>query len=231
MNRIISSIFAALLLISCGGSDGESTNETVQDSLNTEVIESDIIIDINLSKQNSVPKECKIEGKMVDAYSWSDKNGLNYFIRSQGDLEAKYPTDDFEDVTSSQYIYAYHWVQSPTGEFKLLKETVDFVKNCEFDLIMGHELTAITLTDLDENGIAEISFIYRLTCTSDVSPSEQKLIMLEDGNKYPLRGYSEVMGEGGTYTAGEEFDTAPAAFLEHAKTLWSENVQEYDFDL
>ena len=122
-------------------------------------------------------------------------------------------------------------MENNKGEIRLLREITDFVKDCEFDLILGHELDAISLTDIDNDEIGEITFIYRMACTSDVSPSTQKLIMLEDGNKYALRGTTKVMGEGGDYEAGEEFNSAPEGFLKHADELWNEHIVEYDFDL
>ena len=95
---------------------------------------------------------------------------------------------------------------------------------------MGHELDALTLTDLDYDNIAEITFIYRTTCTSDVSSSTQKLIMLEEGEKFALRGSTQVMGDGGEYEIGAGFKSAPDEFLNHAKQLWSEHLTEYDFE-
>jgi hypothetical protein len=112
-----------------------------------------------------------------------------------------------------------------------LKETIDFVKDCEFDILVSHELDAISLTDIDENKIAEITFIYRTSCTSDVSPSTQKLIMLENGNKYPMRGTTRVMEMGGEFQVGEEFESAPEGFQAHAEKIWSEHLLEFDFEL
>ena len=185
-----------------------------------------------MNKVAEIPADCKFEGKKIDAYSWVDKNGINYFIRTIGDLIEAEPEDEYADVTASQHLYAYHYTKLDSkADAVLLKETTDFIKDCEFDVNVTHELDALTLTDIDKNEVGEITFIYRTTCTSDVSPSTQKLIMLENGQKYPLRGETKVMEVGGEFTVGDEFKTAPEGFQAHAEKLWSEHLVEFDFEL
>ena len=41
------------------------------------------------------------------------------------------------------------------------------------NLAVGFHKDAISITDLDDNGIAEISFVYQVDCTSDVSLIEK----------------------------------------------------------
>ena len=224
--------FSLLLLVGCGDSSEEATNESNDsDSKNHQVeVEQEKIIDISLTKLDEVPSKCEVTGNIVDAYTWMDENGTNYFIRTITEIDMAYPQSDGDEV-NSQYLYAYHYCKDEIGETILLKETIDFVKDCEFDIVLSHELDALTLTDIDENNIGEITFIYRTACTSDVSPSTQKLIMLENGNKYPLRGTTKVMEMGGGFEAGDEFIDAPDGFLSHAEELWSQNIVEYDFEL
>ncbi|MBD3637121.1 MAG: hypothetical protein HUJ25_07210 [Crocinitomicaceae bacterium] len=235
MNKLIPSFIMFSVLAACGGdSDVENTDDPVVNNTENDtasVEDKPYVVEIMLDKIENVPAKCEIKGKKVDVYTWKDKNGKNYFIRSMGDYTEIEPEDEYSDRMASQYLYAYHYAEDSEGNFTLLKETTDFVEDCEFDIVMGHELDAITLTDIDKDDMAEVTFIYRLACTSDVSPSTQKLIMLENGDKYPLRGSTQVMGEGGEYKVGEEYDSAPEGFLEHAKKLWSENLKEYDFEL
>lgn len=224
-------LIPVFLMFACGGGEdtSENTNEDSNSESNEEVVD-ELVIDISLNKISEFPSECKISGNVVDAYSWSDQNGTNYFIRTINEIEFSEGEHDAYQF-GTQYLWAYHYAEDAKGNFRLLKETTDFIKDCEFDIVLAHELDAIALTDLDEDEIGEISFIYRKACTSDVSPSTQKLIMLEDGNKYPLRGNTQVMDVGGDYEVGEEFDGAPDSFLEHAKKMWTEHLTEYDFDL
>jgi len=223
---------SVILLTSCGeSSNSESTDtDTTSNDTTAEVVEQEKIIDISLTKLDEVPSDCKTEGKTVDAYSWKDENGTNYFIRTMSEADMDYPQSDGDEVYS-QYLYAYHFVENLKGEFSTLREITDFVKECEFDIIMSHELDALELTDLDEDNYGEITFIYRTACTSDVSPSTQKLIMLENGEKYAIRGTTQVMGEGGDFEMGEEFKTAPEKFTPWAENIWADHLIEYDFEL
>ena len=65
-----------------------------------------------------------------------------------------------------------------------------------------------------------------MACRSDVSPSELKLIMHENSAKYALRGNMlikiEGFNEGGDYKVDKSFDSAPAGFLDYAKSQWKE---------
>jgi hypothetical protein len=232
MKTLISLSVIALMFGSCAtdssGQEDHSTEETVQLDTTTEVVEPEMEIDINLEKIEKVPKQCEHQGFLVDAYTWKDMNGTNYFLRTIGEA---YEGEGEKAFMMSQFLYAYHFYEDAEGNFTESREVKDYVMDCEFDLNMSHELDAITLTDLDEDNYGEISFIYRLTCTSDVSPSTQKLMMLESGDKYALRGNTQVMGMGGDYEVGDEFNGAPEGFLEHAEKLWSEHLTEYDFEL
>jgi hypothetical protein len=46
------------------------------------------------------------------------------------------------------------------------------------------------VTDLDHDGVGEVTFAYLLNCAGDVSPARLKLLVLEDGAKYIIRGSS-----------------------------------------
>ena len=220
----------ALTLVSCGAeSNEENSNHQDADTVSTVSTTESLTIDISLNKIMEIPSDCKVKGELVDAYTWKDLNGTNYFIRTMGEVEDGEESDGF--VTQSQNLFAYHYTENTQGEIELLEDIVDFVKDCEFDIVIGHELDAISLTDLDSNQIGEIAFIYRTSCTSDVSPSTQKLIMLENGIKYALRGSTQVMGEGGDFEVDPAFEKADQEFQKHAESLWQNHIEEFDFEL
>jgi len=231
MKRLIIFTIIGVVLVSCGGqeidkknSDDSILEKTTQD----EEIQESGHVDISLTRIEEAPEGCEFKGKVIDIYKWDDEVGTNYFLRTIGEKELGKPKYT-DEPGMTQYLYAYHFISSD-GKMNLSREITDFVEDCEFDLNMGHELDALTLTDLDNNNIGEVAFIYRTTCTSDVSSSTQKLMMLENGEKYALRGTTQVMGDGGEYEVGESFKTAPDEFLNHAKQLWSEHLTEYDFE-
>lgn len=51
---------------------------------------------------------------------------------------------------------------------------------------------SVRVTDEDGDGKVELSFAYDLNCTTDVSPSTRKLLVLEGGDKHILRGTARV---------------------------------------
>lgn len=110
---------------------------------------------------------------------------------------------------------------------KQVWQAKDFVNDCELDLELDVLEGSIEVTDLDDDGVGEVSFLYKLGCRSDVSPLTVKLLMYEGTKKYALRGESyERVGEteyaGGTFTP--DFDGAPRAFLTFAKAKWQRLV-------
>ncbi len=89
-----------------------------------------------------------------------------------------------------------------------------------------------TITDLDDNGIAESTFLYKLRCRSDVSPVQLKLIMHQGKEKYALRGETLVptadpdKKPGGQKIIAPAFGLAPKVFLDHALHQWNAFVEE-----
>ena len=122
-------------------------------------------------------------------------------------------------------MYGYHYVSSG-GSFSLLWKINDFINDCMFDLTLDFIPGSLSITDLNNNGIAESTFLYKMACRSDVSPSELKLMMHENDNKYALRGNMLVKVQGftggGSYKVDKAFDSAPDGFLDYAKSQWKE---------
>ena len=100
-----------------------------------------------------------------------------------------------------------------------------------FGLDLGYVKKFITATDLDHDGLAEIWSMYHLTCTSDVSPQQMKIIMYEGDQKYALRGeelltvqYDDSQSrEGGDGQLDKAFKNGPEAFRIFAATLWQKH--------
>lgn len=127
----------------------------------------------------------------------------------------------------SKELYGYHFIMDGSDGEELWK-IQDFVKDCEFDLTLSYIPESLTVTDLDNNGIAESTFMYNLSCKSDVSPDDLKLMMHEGKNKYALRGYTLLTGIGGDYKVDKAFDDAPESFLDYAKKQW-EKFKSFEY--
>ena len=174
---------------------------------------------------STIPSSLKeYKGKPVMGASWEDGNGENVIVITETEVTEK---PGGIGTQLSKELYGYHYIMNG-DEAEELWKIQDFVKECEFDLTLEYLPESLTITDLNDNGIAESTFLYRLTCKSDVSPDDMKLMMHEGKNKYALRGYNEVTGIGGDYTVDKAFNDAPDSFLDYAKKEWEKfKVFEY----
>ncbi|HLT24491.1 MAG TPA: hypothetical protein VK004_05145 [Ignavibacteria bacterium] len=149
------------------------------------------------------------KGKPVEAASWTDSNGDNLVIITES------------GSSSDAELYGYHFIMDGNSGEELWK-IQDFVKDCEFDLRLNYVPESLSITDLDGDGIGESTFLYNMSCKSDVSPDDLKLMMHENDNKYALRGYTYIssVDAGGDYKVDPAFNNAPAEFKDYAIQMW-----------
>jgi len=163
------------------------------------------------------------QGKIVAMAKWEDKTGANVVLITE--TEEKTNGDE-----RSKELFGYQYIITDK-ENKLVWKINDFEKDCPLDLKLQYIDKSITITDLDKNGIGESTFLYRMTCTGDVSPDDMKLIMHEGETKYAIRGEMKltIKGEGtygGKMNVDPSFDKAPEEFLEFAKRQWNKFREE-----
>lgn len=181
-------------------SDETSGNESGETSGNTENFDPVYGLDV-------IPSGFRgYKGTPVEAASWTDANGDNLVIITEVD-------------GSNKELYGYHFIMDGNSGEELWM-IQDFVKDCEFDSYLNFVPQSLSITDLDGDGIGESTFLYRMTCTSDVSPFDLKLMMHESDNKYAIRGTTLTMGYGGEYKVDASFNNAPAEFKDYAIQMW-----------
>ena len=176
-----------------------------------------------LESVNEIPAGINsIKGNFLEGYTWNDKNGANYFIYTL--------TDETESsgYLKTQYMYCYHYKKTSSG-FELIKKTTDFVKESAVEIQLGIFENSILITNIDQDGYAEITYVYIVGAAGDVSPMPVKLIMLENGEKYAIRGAETIAGRiYGDFPSVSDFDqsidpsfnNAPKEFLEFAELVW-----------
>lgn len=211
--RIASFVFL-IIFISCSKPANQQSDEHSSIVADASTIKDMDIDQLSFSNELAIdPSTLAYDGDISFTRSWQDASGDNLVLFTQKEEE----------------LFVYHYV-SREGEEKLLRRVYDFEKDCEFDRTLEFLEPSILLTDLDNDKIGEISFAYRKACISDVSPKELKLLMLENGDKYIIRGNTLIsFGEesyGGDKKIDASFDQAPEAFLSHAEKLWAEVVEE-----
>ena len=169
--------------------------------------------------------ELKHQGNIVKAFMWNENLLENYILYCETDVYNS--SGNFPDGKNKEFYIYYYIVQN--GETTLMWKINDFVKDCEFDLETHFINEALTVTDLDENGVNEIWTMYRFGCKSDVSPWPLKLIMYEGNEKYAIRGETRDYVQ--SYNKEEDspkktdvkFKNADSRILEYAINLWKKN--------
>lgn len=226
--------FATISLISCVNSNTNSTSSkanekfTSLESIDKQNQDKDVKTEkkekflFELQTNNELPKDLPFDGKLFDYKVWKDQNGFNYAVLSLTEIVEN------DNGEFSNTIYGYHFIKNADETYTIKRKVQDFFK-CQFEEIK-HGLSIIkesfTITDLDENNYGEISFIYWFYCSMDLSWADAKLMLLENGNKYPIRGttyvpdYGDTQGNG-VKKFGKEYDLANKEFKEYASTLWN----------
>lgn len=170
-------------------------------------------IDTSPVTASDLPRGVTVRGEFQSGIKFTDKNGTNYLLFSK------------KAQLQSAMLFVEDWVVPAKGAPRNLLPVRDLVETCEMGGVTArfHD-AARSVTDLDGDGIAEVTFAYELSCRSDVSPGTYKLLLLENGTKYILRGETTVdPGDGimgGTFTAEPTPSKWPAGFLRHATELW-----------
>lgn len=166
-------------------------------------------------------------GRIVAQQAWADVSGRNIvYIKETGVVSGA-------DGLRNAFLHAWQlrWVD---GRWQQIWHVQDFVRDCPLDLGVTYSKSSLQLTDLDADGIREVSFVYTLLpCVGDVSPANMKLILQASQRKYAIRGTTVIVlpdgdGEGGTSRLGGDmkmdaaFDAAAPAFKRHALALWKQ---------
>lgn len=173
---------------------------------------------------NKIPTEIKYDGKVVNAVEWIDKNGKNIVVVTEtGIIESKSGDDN-----KSASLFAAHYIFSKNS-YALTWKINDFVKECPVDIEANFIPNTFQITDLNNDGLAEVWLMYKTACHGDVSPSAMKIIMHQGKQKFAIRGrnkvkISETETEGGEYTEDKAFVEGPKQFRDFAKKLWEQNM-------
>jgi hypothetical protein len=178
----------------------------------------------------SVPAGVKYKGEMKDAARWKDNAGEQFVIICEtGTYKSDNRTEEEMEGNSAD-VYAYKYSKK-NGEMIMDWKIQDFVRDCPFDITAMFVKNTLQVSDLDNNGKAEVWVMYKVTCRSDVSPCNMKIIMYEDQTKHAMRGETKVPATetsswGGEYKFDEAFEKAPKKFRDFALKLWNDNVME-----
>jgi len=243
MKKILLPVFVfAFILYGCNKKDVQEKVETkpVQEQPSNNIAQgspadtitkssNDGISDIKYNV-NEFKSVLKYSGKIDFGVQWKDKNGLNVVILTTSEIKRSKSKTGIEEYSESKNLYGYQFIKS-NDKFEELWKVQDFVNDCDADLELKFIENSLSVTDINNNGIGETTFLYTLGCRSDVSPVGLKLLMHEGKDKYALRGETliklqNVEPYGGKMDVDKSFNQAPEGFLSYAKKQWNKFVEE-----
>jgi hypothetical protein len=179
----------------------------------------------------ALPAGVKASGALDAAWSFTDKSGIDYVLFS-----SKHESGDparARDPEQSAYLFVDVWVLAPGAKAKLVRTVRDKVEGCDHEPEALFHDAAFGVTDLDGDGVDEVTFAYETGCRSDVSPNTYKLLLLRGADKYILRGTTFTRAadggsgvDGGQYTPDPDAKRWPKGLLDHAKDVWKRTAAD-----
>lgn len=227
--------------------DTVATTETAEQTLKK--------IESVRGSKSDIPENLKLKGTVQEVWKWNDMLGENLLITTLVSPYRDNKVNEFGETGNTSTLFAFLYAKKGEEPFKQIWMLTDGVTSCPFDITCAFINNAIKITDLDNDGTAEITVQYKLACRSDVSPSNMKLIIHEGVDKFALRGLmwygmpdesfeikednanletlpgykkgsDDYLKEMGRYESENEFTNAPVAFLHHARKQWVQFVKE-----
>ena len=236
MKQLITIFLVVFLFQSCGNESKNHHQAELEKKLEDNSVLTSEIKKINpiILNVSELPNDIKYEGKIVNAIKWTDNFGENIVITTETGI---YESKKFkhENDGGDAEIFAYHFIVE-NNNAKQTWKVYDYISDCPVDIVAEYIDDTFKITDLDNNGVAEIWLMYKTVCHGDVSPSDMKIIMYEGQQKFAIRGENKVMHGidddgnemyiGGEYKIDKAFSDGPKVFLDFAKKLWNKNINE-----
>ena len=161
------------------------------------------------------------DGTLIQALNWIDAAGENTLIFS--DKPAFAITDDLR--RTEFFARAYKVKNDTTTLLWQLQEVID---SCYCDCAI--ELEGSEVTDIDQDGNAEVCFLFFRNDLCDASPMPTRLILASASGTYFLEGYTRLFLAPNIglekISTSENFDQAPQAFREYALNYWKTYLQK-----
>ncbi len=177
-------------------------------------------VDFKGKLPDDLREQDSIKGKFDSIAGWTDKYGMHALVFST-------TVSEKDDEISSMLIADLFTREGDAWTSqRQFKASVD---KCQFDTELKAHTGDWSITDLDKDGLGEVSFAWSVGCRSDVSPVTHKVLMVTfkdaEYKKYVLRGKTGIKMagevEGGEFKADKAFESAPKEFFAHAEMVWA----------
>ncbi|MFO1253172.1 MAG: hypothetical protein U1E77_19030 [Inhella sp.] len=173
-------------------------------------------------RRGEIPSGVSVVGELVRALTWTDSDGKRLVVfdaNAREDGAGRHKDIRVVGYKLEGSVYKEEW------------RVRDWVRNCPVDLVAYFERDSIEVTDLDRDGLSEISFVYRTACRGGMDFIDQRLVLIEAGKKYIIRGATELKGVSeitgrdiydGPMVVDKPFNGAPSSFLKYSIKKWNE---------
>ncbi|MDD2563253.1 MAG: hypothetical protein PHU27_03430 [Salinivirgaceae bacterium] len=213
MNKFIL-ILLSIIAFGCTSKAPQSSNG----------LENEIENALFIENLDSIPLPT-IEGDFQFGYRWNDSLGSNLIVFTLDKTFTK-EKDIADPLVGAHRVsfHIYHFLGENHNE--LLSYYTDRTESCNAPnatLIYNYIKESVTFTDLNNNGIAEITFMHQYNCSSKTSPLNTKLTLMENDSIYNISGNSFLKSEypnSGIKKFEPSFESAPSAFKKHANEVW-----------
>jgi len=187
-----------------------------------------------LKKSDMQQLRIPYNGVFIDGVRWKDTKGNHVVFYSATGLYDSRDPDPGDGINSE--IFAYHYTYDDNPDYaKRVWMFEESVLNCPLATILEFLDQSLRITDLNNNGDAEIWFVYRGGCTGDITPFGMSIVMYERDKKYMVDGEVQVILSnkekiGGEYNYDRNFSSLPDNFRKYADELWKHYQLYYEFN-
>ena len=219
------SIIAAALMIfaaSCGdtapkqqsNADGAEDQQTA--------------ITVQKITETDLPAEISYQDDFVEGYRYTDKTGENIVFITEGEV-TEWGRDDDGYTLLNKDLRAYRFLKTD-NDWEEIWRVYDMEFECFHYPIAEFVKGAFIITDLNNDGIAEIWMMYLKACLGGVDPQNMYLRMYNDENIFTMTGETKIIFTD-EYSIGGEYEIenlsphkTPSEFVEYAKELWEKHI-------
>lgn len=147
---------------------------------NNKYISGDLAFGAEVVTAKQIPKEIKYDNNIQFALKWNDKNGENYFIVTISDklIHETKPVDRDTTEIWEKYSYnVYLYKTSVWGNKPSLVNEDWRALSCRSGVLISVIKNSVSVTDIDNDSIAEVTFALRLRCKNDSVPTYTNILL------------------------------------------------------
>lgn len=172
-------------------------------------------------------------GVFIDGVKWTDTEGNHIVFSTTTGLYNSHNTGQ-EDGMNVE-IFTYHYTYGDDVNFiKRLWEFSDSILDCPLATTLEFIDGSLQVTDLNNDGVAEIWLVYRGGCSGDIAPFGMSIVMYEGNKKYTIDGNVKITlpenkQVGGEYKLDQYFQNLSGEFRQYASKLWEKYCFYFDY--